>query len=378
MIATGVTLSVVIPVFNEQDVLPGLLADLQNQDFRDSWEVVVVDGESDDETLACCARWSAGPGIRMRVITSTRGRPQQLNCGARGAEGRVLFFLHADSRLPSQSFLQSAYDRFRLEASNASGPVAGHHGLEFAPVSPRLSSGLYYFAAKSYLNRPEVINGDQGMWIEKTRFRELGGFDESLPYMEDARFARKVFSRGSWITLPGTIVTSPRRFDTQGFRARQGLNAMMRVFDAAGCDAFFGRVVDAYAVQSSAQRVEFSDYFVAAHVALWEGGFAAIRAQLWRLGNAVASQAWQLWYGFDVIAAERSGFAPIEVGTRWLSRYDRFVRRLIESAIGYGCAVVLALTSFYLVWLVSAIAGGGRNRGNRATDHNAKGASVHK
>lgn len=374
----GIQLSLIIPALNEQDALPNLLSDLQQQEFSGAWEVIVVDGASDDETVARCVPWQSIASFKLRVISSPRGRPQQLNCGARCAEGDVLFFLHADSRIPYHSFLQCAYDRFRFETANAPGPVGGHHGLEFAPVTPILSSRLYYFAAKSYLNRPEVINGDQGMWIEKARFSKLGSFDESLPYMEDARLARKIDACGSWVTLPGTMITSPRRFDAQGFRARQGLNAMMRIFDAAECDAFFRRLVDGYAVQSSAQRLPASKNFIAAHETIWDGGFAAIRARLWRLGTAVARQAWQLSYGVDVFAAKRAGLAPIEVGTRWLSRYDRFVLPLAESAIGRALAVMVALMSLYVAWLVSAIAGGGRNRGNPATDHNAKGEPVHK
>jgi glycosyltransferase involved in cell wall biosynthesis len=86
-------LSIIVPTLNEADGIAGLLADLDPLRHR-GHEVIVVDGGSDDPTAAIAAPRAD------RVVTAARGRARQMNAGARLASGDVLWFLHADSRVP--------------------------------------------------------------------------------------------------------------------------------------------------------------------------------------------------------------------------------------------------------------------------------------
>ncbi|MFW6329641.1 MAG: glycosyltransferase, partial [Alkalispirochaetaceae bacterium] len=86
------TVSVVIPAFNEEQLLPILLDSLKAQEFTD-FEVIVADADSEDET----ARIAEEAGAR--VVPGgmpARGR----NAGAAVAEGRFIIFLDADVRVP--------------------------------------------------------------------------------------------------------------------------------------------------------------------------------------------------------------------------------------------------------------------------------------
>ncbi|MGD8956151.1 MAG: glycosyltransferase, partial [Chromatiaceae bacterium] len=89
-------LSIIVPALNEADRIAGLLADLDPLRQR-RHEVIVVDGGSDDPTAAIAAPRAD------RVITAERGRARQMNAGARLASGDVLWFLHADSRVPLEA-----------------------------------------------------------------------------------------------------------------------------------------------------------------------------------------------------------------------------------------------------------------------------------
>ena len=60
-------------------------------------EIIVVDGGSSDGTAAL-----ARP-LADRVIAAPRGRALQMNAGAAVAQGDVLLFLHADTRLPDDA-----------------------------------------------------------------------------------------------------------------------------------------------------------------------------------------------------------------------------------------------------------------------------------
>ena len=86
-------LSIIIPVLNEGERIAGALDALAPLRAL-GVEIVVVDGGSRDATVQR-ARLRA-----TRVISAPRGRASQMNAGAEKAQGNVLLFLHADTRLP--------------------------------------------------------------------------------------------------------------------------------------------------------------------------------------------------------------------------------------------------------------------------------------
>ena len=89
-------LSIIIPTLNEGGHLPGLLADLRRVDTEPGLsEIIVVDAGSQDETLAIAREFG------VRVLSSVPSRGGQLNAGHLASEGRMLWFLHADTRLGS-------------------------------------------------------------------------------------------------------------------------------------------------------------------------------------------------------------------------------------------------------------------------------------
>src|SRR5262249_25677603 len=90
------TLSIIVPVLDEADLIAEALATLAPLRARGA-EVIVVDGGSRDRTMEL-ARPHAD-----QVIAAPRGRATQMNAGAAGARGDVLLFLHADTRLPADA-----------------------------------------------------------------------------------------------------------------------------------------------------------------------------------------------------------------------------------------------------------------------------------
>jgi glycosyltransferase involved in cell wall biosynthesis len=86
-------LSIVIPTLNEAEHIDALLTDLAPLRAA-GHEVILVDGGSVDATRALAAS-----GVD-RMLESQRGRAVQMNAGAQIAGGEILWFLHADSRVP--------------------------------------------------------------------------------------------------------------------------------------------------------------------------------------------------------------------------------------------------------------------------------------
>jgi len=347
MEASSPDISVVIPSLDEVSALPRLLETLSRQ-AGVSLEVVVADGGSRDGTLAACHSAATRLGFPVVAVEAPPGRGRQMNRGARPCRAPDLLFLHADSAIEDDLLLARARERMDAERRlRGTQRIAGHFGLRFVRSEPGESGGYYFFEAKTRLNRPGCLNGDQGFWLRRDYFEELGGFDESLPYMEDARLAARVFETGAWITLPGRLGTSARRFETEGLRRRQALNALLRNCDAIGLDGFFEAAAGAYREQSRVESLRIGPFLALAHRTAVAEGLRRAVGHWHRTGRYVASNAWQLAFAIDCARSRRSGYPPGEGPTRWLDRFDRWAGPLCGSAPAGAVAALLTALCFY-------------------------------
>ena len=90
------SLSIIVPVLNEEAGIAAMLQSLSELRARGA-EVIVVDGGSRDRTVAL------SQPLCDRLIVAPRGRAAQMNAGAAVARGDVLLFLHADTLLPANA-----------------------------------------------------------------------------------------------------------------------------------------------------------------------------------------------------------------------------------------------------------------------------------
>ena len=94
------TISIIIPVLNEEDHIGDLISYIhKNSTSENISEILVVDGESDDNTI------TVAKSVGALVLNSEKGRAKQMNFGANKAKGDILYFLHADT-LPPRNFDQ--------------------------------------------------------------------------------------------------------------------------------------------------------------------------------------------------------------------------------------------------------------------------------
>ncbi|PPR60253.1 MAG: hypothetical protein CFH10_01603 [Alphaproteobacteria bacterium MarineAlpha4_Bin2] len=204
-------LSIVIPTYNAAHTLgPTLAALAQIEAVGLIKEVIVTDGGSTDGTLAGARETGAV------LVNSDRGRGPQLRTGASAATASWLLFLHADTVLDAG--WSDAVKRF-INRSDAPAKA----GYFCYALQDHTTSARYLERIVRWRNRVLALPyGDQGLLISRILYDQLGGY-RPLPLMEDVDFVRRL-GRGRLRPLEATAVTSPDRYQREGYLTRSARN----------------------------------------------------------------------------------------------------------------------------------------------------------
>ncbi len=171
------------------------------QGYRDAGhEIILVDGGSTDATLR------QAQGRVDKIVETDRGRARQMNAGAEQAQGEVLLFLHADTRLPENA------DGLIREALET-GRVWGRFDVRLSGQAWLLRVIETFMNWRSCLTG--MATGDQAMFVLREAFVHLGGFAD-IPLMEDLELSRRLKRISAPCCLRPRVITSSRRWETRG------------------------------------------------------------------------------------------------------------------------------------------------------------------
>lgn len=204
---TTCAISVIIPAHNEAERIGASVASAAG---LPGVEVLVVDGGSSDATVARAREAGA------RVVFASIGRGVQQNVGASQAAGRILLFLHADTRLPQ------GFAGLITEALDRPGVVAGAFRLAIDGGG----LGLRLVERAANLRARLLPYGDQALFLRAETFHACGGFPDQ-PLLEDVELVRRVRRLGRLALLPHAATTSARRWRRLGVARTTVVNQLV-------------------------------------------------------------------------------------------------------------------------------------------------------
>jgi polyisoprenyl-phosphate glycosyltransferase len=199
-----VKLSVVVPCFNEEDVVPQLYDEVARETDRvvEEWELVLVDDGSRDETLAQCRKLAASdPRVVYVSLTRNFGKESALLAGLAASTGDAVVIMDADLQHPPQlipelvAMYKAGHDQVVTRRSRAGDPPLkklvsrSYYGVVKRLMDVRIEDGTGDFrllsrrAVTALLSMPEANRFSKGL------FSWIGYEGPTVHYVDAARSA---------------------------------------------------------------------------------------------------------------------------------------------------------------------------------------------
>jgi len=213
-----IKISVIIPVFNEEDRINAAVWSLEEIKGSNSVEIIVVDGDDSGSTINCINCIKDTDIIKR---TSKKGRAVQMNKGAEIASGEILLFLHADTMLPENGF-EKIKEVIKKEK---------YVGGAFNHSTESMNLFLKHIYYTSYLRSrtSRIAYGDQAIFIRKDYFEKIGRYPE-IPIMEDVELMKRIKqNKDNVCILKDKVKTSARRYEEEGMIYGWLRNHMVRI-----------------------------------------------------------------------------------------------------------------------------------------------------
>jgi cellulose synthase/poly-beta-1,6-N-acetylglucosamine synthase-like glycosyltransferase len=193
-------ITVIVPAYNEQELIAGCLDSLLNQAIdKDRYEIIVIDNNSTDLT----AQVTAGKGVRVEREPQ-KGYVHAIRRGIEVARTDLIAFTDADCRVPVD-WIARILDRF----SSSPDVIAVGGKLSFYDLHPSLNKFI-----RMLLYSINVLPGNN-MAVKREAINQIGGIDPrvnlSLDYWLTVKLRRSRFGKIS-VDKDLVVITSGRRF----------------------------------------------------------------------------------------------------------------------------------------------------------------------
>lgn len=205
----SVSISVVIPVWNDPDRLRMCLEALESQTLgRERFEVIVVDNASTDDTPAVARSFDR---VQL-LVEQKKGSYSARNTGVRHARGKYIAFTDADC-IPSPGWLANGLARIEEEPDlSVLGGKISLFATEGNSSRPCVNyERLFAFNQQRFVEKWGVA-ATANLFCSRDLIQAVNGFNESLMSGGDTDFTRRITARGSkLIYVDAAEVSHPTR-----------------------------------------------------------------------------------------------------------------------------------------------------------------------
>ena len=198
------SVSVVIPVRNEGSFIATCVRAARHDSAVA--EILVVDGGSDDDTVARATSAGARVIVHSRPVEAGGGRGGQIHAGVEAATGDIVAIVHADTRL-----VAGALDRMVVDLNREPGVIGGALGCTFDGDGWRLR--LLDLANHFRAAVLGIAFGDQVQFFRRLPVVEQDIYP-NLPLMEDVELSLRLRALGCVSYGRGGARVSPRSWQS--------------------------------------------------------------------------------------------------------------------------------------------------------------------
>jgi glycosyltransferase involved in cell wall biosynthesis len=202
--------SVVIPCYNEERFIGKALQQLADQYDNERYEIIVVDGLSEDKTRQVVEQFKQDhPDLSMRLVDNpARNIPTALNLGVAAAHGNIIARMDAHA-VPSVGYIRRCVEVLQQENVGVVGMPcrvrAGAGTLTARAIAAAVShpfgigDATYRLTEGRALQEP--VDTVAFACFKKSLWSQLKGFNESLLTNEDYDFNYRVRMAGQLVLL---------------------------------------------------------------------------------------------------------------------------------------------------------------------------------
>jgi glycosyltransferase involved in cell wall biosynthesis len=188
-------LSVLIACYNGEATLADQLDGLAGQEWSEPWEIIFADNRSTDSSRRIAEAYRQRlPNLRIVDASAKQGKAFALNKGIEAAEGESIAFADADDQVAPGwlAAIGEALKVHELVATSCDVETLNRHEHKSYRLSLQ-SEGLQPIHYPPHL--PHAGGGTIG--IRRALHMKIGGFDETLPFLEDTDYVWKAQLAGA-------------------------------------------------------------------------------------------------------------------------------------------------------------------------------------
>jgi glycosyltransferase involved in cell wall biosynthesis len=198
-------ISVILPVRNEAQTLPALLASLEQQDFPGhNFEVIVADGRSTDDTPDVVRRFVSQSQADVKLVDNPgiRSGPGR-NAGLHAARGEFILFIDGHCRIPSPHLLRDTvflFEETRADCLCRPQPLLAPVGSKFGAAVAAVRATTLGHGRDSLIYDMELSGfvdpASSGAAYRRSVFAVIGNYDEAFDACEDVELNTRVRKSG--------------------------------------------------------------------------------------------------------------------------------------------------------------------------------------